>query len=748
MRQRGCRVYKLHDRISITITGTVQGVGFRPFVYRLARELRLTGHVANTSLGVIGEIQGQAGDVDEFIRRVVADAPAVAHIAGFDHQMIDPVPGETEFVIRESDPSTDKSVAILPDLATCPDCLAEINNPSDQRFQYPFTNCTNCGPRFSIINDIPYDRPNTEMRNFTMCPDCQGEYEDPGDRRFHAQPNACPVCGPRIGIDGHNATASGVVLDYCADIIRQGKILALKGIGGYQLLCDARNEAAVKELRRRKHREAKPFAVMFPNLACLQQYCSVNTEEIALLTSVVAPILLLYKKAGAGLATSVAPGNPCLGAMLPYSPLHHLLLGKFDFPVVCTSGNLHDEPIATSNAEARDKLTSIADDILSHNRSIARYVDDSVIRLTANGVQYLRRARGYAPAPHYHRRKLPNVLAVGAHFKNTIAISMGRQTVISQHIGDLSTPEAHNAFHAIVEDLPRLYDFTPEIVACDLHPDYLSSQFARNLNLPTVQVQHHHAHIASVMAEHALEGPVLGIAWDGTGLGSDGTVWGGEFLICEKGDFQRFASLRPFRLPGGDVAALEPRRSALGLLHTIGQPFHFAHGFEESELRLIEANLRQDINAPLTSSVGRLFDSVAALLGLGQVTAFEGQTAMKLEFAAHGRIGSPYPWGAGDVVDWAPMIAAIIADRDRGSSIESIAARFHGTLIEIMVAVARKSGLAEVALSGGCFQNKILYELGAKRLKEAGFKVYLPRQLPPNDGGISLGQVWVASWQY
>ena len=732
-------------RIRITIQGAVQGVGFRPFVYRLAHKLALTGSVANTAQGVIAEIQGSCEAVTNFARLVVDEAPPVARITSTAIEQLAVEPGETEFVIRFSDNSQQKTVTVLPDLATCPDCVVEIFDQRDRRFGYAFTNCTNCGPRFSIINDIPYDRPSTEMRGFTMCPECNVEYHDPRDRRFHAQPNACPACGPQLILEDDLPTPQTKAISRAAALLREGRILALKGIGGYQLLCDGRNEAALQRLRERKQREEKPLALMFPDLEMIRKFCRVEEEEEQLLQSFAAPIVLLARREDTALASSVAPDNPNLGAMLPYSPLHHLLMAELGFPVVCTSGNLHDEPIATTNDEAHAKLDPIADAFLSHNRPIARHLDDSVVRHTTRGTQYFRRARGYAPLPLHHQRDMPNVLAVGAHYKNTIAISLGRQTILSQHIGDLSTPEAHRAFARVVEDLPRLYDFTPDMVACDLHPDFLSTQYAESLGLPVVRVQHHHAHVAAVMAEHETSGPVLGIAWDGTGLGTDNTVWGGEFLLCEKGNFERVAWLDTFPLAGGDAAVQEPRRSALGLLHRAGLEADFPHDFADNELALVRQALEKGINAPLTSSVGRLFDGVAALLDLRQITTFEGQSAMALEFAAGGWLGEPYPFEVDTTIDWRSLLRAILKDRDDGVAVSNIAARFHGTLVEIMVAVARRVGVSQVALCGGCFQNRLLYEGGAARLEELGLTVLLPRQLPPNDGAIAAGQAWVAA---
>ncbi|MEE9465656.1 MAG: carbamoyltransferase HypF, partial [Candidatus Neomarinimicrobiota bacterium] len=499
-------------RIRLAIQGAVQGVGFRPFVYRLAEELDLTGSVSNTAGGVITEIQGQPKAVSAFTQRVVDEAPPVSHIASIAVDDLPVKPGETGFIILLSDDSQAKTVTILPDLATCPDCLQEIFSHQDRREGYAFTNCTNCGPRFSIINDIPYDRPNTEMRSFAMCPECEREYHNPRDRRFHAQPNACHRCGPRLSLKFEDGDDNQEPLKEAVGLLRTGHILALKGIGGYQLLCDALSEQAVQELRQRKQREEKPLAVMFPNLESVKEHCRVSKAASALLRSPAAPIVLLQRRKASDLASAVAPGNPNLGVMLPYSPLHHLLMARLNFPVVCTSGNRHDEPIAFRDDDARRRLVRLADVFLTHDRPIARHLDDSVVRVTTRGEQYFRRARGYAPLPLRLHRAGPCVLAVGAHLKNTIAIAFGDQVILSQHIGDLSTPEAHDAFRQVITDLPRLYDFTPELIACDRHPDYLSSRYAHEQGLPLVEVQHHYAHVAAVLAEHEPEEPILGVA--------------------------------------------------------------------------------------------------------------------------------------------------------------------------------------------------------------------------------------------
>ncbi|MBC8214864.1 MAG: carbamoyltransferase HypF [Candidatus Marinimicrobia bacterium] len=737
-------------RTYITICGAVQGVGFRPFVYRLAKNLELSGNVANTSAGVLIEIQGTKDIVEEFCRRVVSDAPEVSVIDEVKFQDLATVKDESSFTIIHSDSGGSKTVTILPDLATCNDCIDDISNSENRRYGYSFTNCTNCGPRFSIINDIPYDRPNTEMRKFKMCPNCQKEYDNPLDRRFHAQPNACSVCGPKILFIDTDNNPTPLNEKECLKLAQQsltnGKILALKGIGGYQLLCAATQLDVVASLRKRKMREEKPFAVMVQNLETIKQICDVSEEEEKLLTSISAPIVLLQKNKSnkQKIAINVAPENPYLGVMLPYSPLHHLLLNNGPKVLVCTSGNLHDEPIAISNSEAQTRLNKIADVFLTNNRQIARQVDDSVVRQTEKGAQFLRRARGYAPFPIIHKKDYPNILSLGAHLKNTIAITTNNRTILSQHIGDLSNQEAYQSFLKIVEDLPRLYDFKPDIVACDLHPDYLSTQHALSLGIPVISVQHHHAHIASVMAEHNEDSSVFGIAWDGTGFGTDKTVWGGEFLVCEKGNFERWGNLMPFPLPGGDLAAKEPQRSAIGILYKLGLSANFNHLWNPNEVKLVEQSLEKNINTPMTSSIGRLFDAISSLLDIRQITAYEGHSAMMLEFCATNTDNSySFDW-LNNELDWRQMVLEILKDRDTGVSNGEISGKFHNTLVNIMVDSAKLSGLRKIALGGGVFQNRLLFEKGISALQKAGFEVLTPINVPANDGGIALGQAFVA----
>jgi hydrogenase maturation protein HypF len=651
----------------------------------------------------------------------------------------------------------------LPDISTCADCLREIFDPLNRRYLYPFTNCTNCGPRFSIIESLPYDRPRTTMKIFEMCKDCRAEYENPLDRRFHAQPNACPLCGPHLELwneTGEILAFYHLALMIAAGALKDGKIVAVKGLGGFHLMVDARNDEAVQELRKRKHREEKPFALMFPTLEAIEEICEVSEIERRLLRSPETPIVLLKaKKRQTKISAQVAPGNPYLGAMLPYTPLHHLLMRELNFPVVATSGNLSDEPICTREHEALERLKNIADLFLIHDRPIARHVDDSIVREMAGRESVLRRARGFAPLPVLLKNGIISpTLAVGAHLKNSVATSIGRQTFVSQHIGDLENAPAFRAFENVIESFERLYEIKPETIACDAHPDYLSTHFAQNSALPVVSVQHHYAHVLSCMAENDLTAPVLGVAWDGTGYGSDGTIWGGEFLCVTEKDFERAAHFRTFRLLGGDKAAKEPRRVALGILYEIFGDQVFAmndlppvRAFTNSELSVMRKMLESNLNSPVTSSAGRLFDGVSSIIGLRQIIRFEGQAAMELEFLIDDHetnerynfeiiksVSSPL------IVNWELIIKEIIADRKANTSRAKISAKFHNTLVETIVAVAHLSGKS-VALSGGCFQNKYLLERAARRLGEENFKVYWHQRVPTNDGGIALGQTLAAS---
>lgn len=756
------------DRLKVIIHGAVQGVGFRPFIYRLATELGLRGWVLNSSQGVLIEVEEERPVLEEFLLRIEREKPPRAIIQSLEFSFLDPV-GYSEFVIRHSQETGEKTVLILPDIATCPECRREVGDPGDRRYRYPFTNCTHCGPRFTIIRALPYDRPNTSMAHFPLCPDCYREYEDPLDRRFHAQPVACPVCGPWVELwDGARNRNGDEAIQKAAQAVREGRILAMKGLGGFLLIADARNQAAVQRLRERKHREEKPFALLYPSLEMVKEHCLISPLEERVLTSAESPIVLLRRRPGAEVAPGVAPENPYLGVMLPYTPLHDLLMQELGFPVVATSGNRSDEPICIDENEAQKRLGGIADLFLVHNRPIVRHSDDSVVRVVLGQELVLRRARGYAPLPVLLKHEVPPILAVGAHLKNTIALSVGRQVFLSQHIGDLDTPEACAAFERVIADFLRLYEVEPVAIAHDLHPDYFSTQWAHKVAdghggasladaLPLrIPVQHHHAHLASCLAENEVEGPALGVTWDGTGYGLDGTVWGGEFLWGDASGFERVAHLRTFRLPGGDTAVKEPRRTALGVLWE-----HFGSealeredwapvaAFSSEERRLLGQMLEKGVNAPVTSSAGRLFDAVAALIGLRQKVRFEAQAAMMLEYAVDETVTEAYPLPITHtqplVVDWGPLLEALLTDLRQGVSVGVMAARFHNALAEGIAAVARKLRVKRAALSGGCFQNRILLERAYRRLTEAGIRVYVHQRIPPNDGGIALGQVAVAA---
>jgi hydrogenase maturation protein HypF len=758
----------VNARVHIAIRGAVQGVGFRPFVYRLAVEMRLGGWVLNSPGGVFIEAEGDQGSLDTFILRVGAEKPPLASVQSMECTFLDPC-GSSSFEILKSTSSGESGALVLPDIATCPECLAEILDPANRRHMYPFTNCTHCGPRFTIIESLPYDRPNTSMKSFPMCDDCRREYADPADRRFHAQPIACPACGPRLALwddRGNPGARDHDALLQAAHMIREGRIVALKGIGGFQILADAGNDDAVNRLRSRKHREEKPFALMAPDIAAVRSLCEVSPLEERVLVSGESPIVLLKKKRGAfhhavtRPGSPVAPGNPFLGIMLPSSPLHHILLGELAFPVVATSGNLTDEPICTDEQEAVRRLGGIADAFLVHNRPIVRHADDSIVRVMLGRELVTRRARGFSPLPVRLGFRAPEMLAVGAHLKNTVAVSRGENVFISQHIGDLETKESLDAFHRGVRDMLSLFSVTPVRVVSDLHPDYLSTGFAQSAGFPLVTVQHHHAHVASCMAENGLRGTVLGISWDGTGYGTDGTIWGGEFLVTDGATFERAAALKRFRLPGGEKAIREPRRQALGLLFEMFGPDIFGRvdlaplrSFTPGELTALRTMLERGVNAPYTTSAGRLFDAVASITALQQMCSYEGQAAMALEFALGEEPEGEYPFditasATADIrwtVDWSPMVRALLKDVEEGTGGPVIAARFHNGLAEAAVDVARKSGENRVVLSGGCFQNRYLTERVVRRLREEGFRPYWHQRVPPNDGGIALGQIAVAS---
>ena len=722
------------QRLRITLRGAVQGVGFRPFVYRLATELSLTGWVLNSSSGLVVEVEGASDRLSHFEQRLEQERPKASVVTVRESAWL-AAQGSTHFEILASEHDSGKTVNVLPDLATCTDCREELFDPENRRFEYPFTNCTNCGPRYTIVVDIPYDRPNTTMQKFALCPACREEYENPANRRFHAQPNACPVCGPQL--DG--------TIEDAVEALLQGEIVALKGIGGFQLLADARSPDAVARLRQRKHREEKPFALMMPSLEVAGHYCEISPAEVQLLESQAAPIVLLQPKPGTDIAPNVAHCSPYLGVMLPYSPLHHLLTQECRFPLIATSGNRSDEPIAIANDEATVRLKDIADHFLMHNRPIVRACDDSVVRLTRGRAGILRRARGYAPLGIRVARPVPAVLAVGGHLKNTVAIGIGQEVFLSQHIGDLETLEARGAFEKAIDDLCRLYSFKPELVACDLHPDYASTHWAEKSGLPLIRVQHHQAHVAACAAENNLQEPYLGVSWDGTGYGLDGAIWGGEFFRVEENQFERIAHLRSFGLPGGDAAVREGWRSGASLVFEVGgteQANPDATAQSAGKPRLDESKVRymleHGINVVPTTSVGRLFDAVASITGVAHKNRFEGQAAMLLENEIGPlRCEEAYPLPSGD---WGPLILTVMADQRAGVPVPRIAARFHNALVEWILEVAASAGSKHVVLSGGVFQNRYLTERAAAALESRGFEVHTHQRVPPNDGGIALGQ--------
>lgn len=739
-------------RRQVRVEGSVQGVGFRPFVYRLAGEIGAVGWVENTPQGVTIEVEAAPDKLDIFCSRLQTELPPHAAISRMESRPVAAL-AEHAFIIRESAHAGCVSAGIVPDLATCPDCLREINDPTNRRYRYPFTNCTHCGPRFSIVEGLPYDRVSTTMREFVMCDLCRAEYENPLDRRFHAQPNACPNCGPRLKLldtSGQKLAVGDDALKAASQLIAHGLIVAVKGLGGFHLMVDARNALAVSRLRERKHRYEKPLAVMSPSLEYVSRLCEVSSAERDALLSASAPIVLL-RHHGEEIALQVAPENPYLGVMLPYTPLHHLLMGELRFPVVATSGNVSGEPIVTDNDEALEKLGGIADAFLVHDRPIARPVDDSVLMIVEGSPVMLRRSRGYAPEAFELDAGSHTVIATGAHQKNVIAMAHGESVILSQHLGDMDAEPVQAAFAHALSDLQTIYHTEPAIAACDLHPDYPSTRYARLTGLHVISVQHHYAHALACLAEHRIGGPALAVVWDGTGFGTDGTNWGGEFLRVDKHGFQRVASLRPFPLPGGDLCAREPRRCALGILYALyGREFPPERlDFTAQELNVLTTAIERGINAPLTSSMGRLFDSVAALIGLRQQCSFEGQAAMALEFVQDlTETDKWYPFDVTPVtqpnrarersLDWGPMMVTLLDDK---SGKAAIAAKFHNTLTAMIKAVAIEIGERNVILTGGCFQNRILLQKAIRVLREAGFTPYWPQQYPPNDGGIALGQV-------
>lgn len=751
-------------RYHITIFGAVQGVGFRPFVYRLAQQLQVNGWVSNHAGGVIIEAEAGKEVMDRFTAALTLEKPAVASIHSLEITELDPC-HYSGFSIRQSDIAGTKTAVVMPDLAMCPDCRREMLDPNDRRYLYPFTNCTNCGPRWSIIRTIPYDRANTSMQRFTMCPDCRREYDDPSDRRFHAQPNACPVCGPSLTLTDASGTilsTRGDAFRQCARALMEGKIVAVKGIGGYHLMTDPFNDVSVRLLRERKRREEKPFAVMMPNIETALRYCDLDRKETDALLSTAAPIVLAQKRDGGSegrmLSPSIAPGNPLLGIILPYAPVHHLLMHELQQPLIATSGNLTDEPICIDDTDALRRLGGIADLFLMHDRPILRHADDSIVRIMAERETVLRRGRGLAPLPvMLDHAPEQTILAVGAHLKNTVAVNVGAAVYISQHIGDLETEQSFHAFKESVNGLQDLYKITPDIIAADAHPEYLSSAYARALPQRKQIVQHHAAHIFSCMAENRLTSELFGVAWDGTGFGDDGTIWGGEFFSWDGEEMRRVGTFRPFPLPGGSTAVKEPRRTALGLLYEMSngkldgfEDLPTLQQFTPNQRETLRRMLMNGLNSPRTSSAGRLFDAVSSLIGLRHAMAYEGQAALELESLADASAAGVYPFIIGTLpsdpsvamVDWEPMVRSIIDDLRSSVPVAQISGKFHRTMAGIIVAMAERMGKRTVVLSGGCFQNALLTERTIARLTGSGFAPYWHQRIPPNDGGIALGQLY------
>jgi len=759
-------------RKRIRVRGIVQGVGFRPFVYNLAHQLGLAGYVLNSSAGVTIEIEGREQQIAQFVVTLRGGPPPLAQIEHVAIEGMEPA-GEQGFVIRRSEAEPGEFVLISPDVATCEECWRDFGATENRRYGYPFTNCTNCGPRYTIIQDIPYDRPNTTMSQFHMCPLCQAEYDDPSNRRFHAQPNACPACGPGLALvpsggafpheADYRSRGTTAIVRRVRELLRDGGIVAAKGLGGFLLACDAENDIAVRTLRTRKRRSDKPFALMSRDIADVEHFCTVTPEERNLLFSAKRPIVILDRREGSRISSAVAPGNDTVGVMLPYTPLHYLLFSDSpDEPsqfraLVMTSGNLSEEPIVISNEEAWERLREVADWFVFHNRDIYMRADDSVARVFEQRERVLRRSRGYVPHPVDLGMELKEVLACGAELKNTLCLTKGRYAILSQHIGDLENYETQVFFEETLANLKKLFRVEPRAVAYDLHPQYLSTQFALRLALePKIGVQHHHAHIASCMAENHLSGKVIGVAFDGTGYGTDGKIWGGEFLLVDYVGFERRAHLRYVPLPGGDAAVRQPWRMALSYLRdTFGgsASLGFADPIPNADIAIVDAMLARRLNCIDTSSCGRLFDAVSSMVGLRQEVTFEGQAAIELEMLADPSVECVYPYeitrDEPEQLDMRPMIEAIVRDLERGSTTNEISAAFHNTLAAMIVDVCCRTrgtgNLGRVCLSGGTFQNVFLLRRTVRGLRQSGFEVFLHAKVPPNDGGIALGQAVIAN---
>ena len=747
-------------RVEIKITGIVQGIGFRPFIYNLARSHSIRGWVLNNEKGVFIDAEAENGNLDRFIKDIPKLAPPLARIESFDVKYIKPL-GYTAFEIKKSEGAQEKFVLVSPDVATCDQCLSELFSSQNFRYRYPFINCTLCGPRFTIIKDIPYDRHKTTMAPFTMCSVCQREYEDPSDRRFHAQPNACSTCGPSLRLDDPNGKeVLGDPIETTLKLLESGRILAIKGLGGFHLACDAKNQNAVSSLRARKFREDKPFAVMCRDIEEVKEHCEVNEEEEKLLLSVERPIVILSRKKDSSIAHAVAPFQDTLGVMLPYSPLHHLLLKGPLKALVMTSGNVSDEPIAYKNEETKNRLRNIADYFLFHNREIHMRCDDSVTRIFEGKPYIIRRSRGYVPFPIKLPFSLEMILACGGELKNTFCLTRDHYAFMSHHIGDLENLETLTSFEEGIEHFKKLFYIEPKAVAYDLHPDYLSTQYA--LSIPDIQkvgVQHHHAHIVSVMAENGIEGDVIGVALDGTGFGLDGTIWGGEFIKANLRGFDRLAHLKKVPMPGGTMAIKEPWRMALVYLSE-------AFGNKTDHLRIdsmrradpqkweiLRRMIEKKINTPWTSSMGRLFDAVSSLLSIRDEVHYEGQAAIELQMIADQRVKEEYLFHIHKdetpiVIDPTEIIRGIVRNLIDAAPPSKISGKFHRTISRLIVETCKtirtKESLDRVVLSGGVFQNIFLLTLATEELKRSGFDVYTHHLVPPNDGGIALGQAVIA----
>jgi hydrogenase maturation protein HypF len=747
----------VRQRLRVRVEGTVQGVGFRPFVYRVAAELGLAGWVLNDSRGVLIEAEGERDALDALLDRMRNDAPPLAIVERIADEPV-AATGETDFRITESAEGGEAEAAVSADMATCDDCLAELFDPTNRRHRYPFTNCTNCGPRFTIVRGVPYDRPLTTMASFEMCERCRAEYENPLDRRFHAQPNACPDCGPSLRLVDRAgrplADGSEGSLDVAVLALAEGGIVAVKGLGGYHLACRADDESVVAELRARKHREDKPFALMAPSAESALELVELDDAAGALLTSRERPIVLAPRRPDAPVARSVAPASGELGVMLPYSPLHHLLLADSGAALVMTSANVSDEPIAFRDDDALGRLAGIADVFLVHDRPIETRTDDSVVRVVSGRPLFLRRSRGYVPRDLPLRTQRP-VLACGAELKNTFCLAKGERAWVGHHIGDLKNYETLRSFTEGIEHFRELFAIEPELVAHDLHPEYLSTKYALEREAAeTLGVQHHHAHLAACLAEHREVGPAIGAIFDGTGYGTDGTVWGGELLVGDARGFERAGHLHPVRMPGGERAIRQPWRMACSwLLETLGGqpplPPLLAERVGEEEWSKVAELAGSGLASPVTSSAGRLFDAVAALCGIRAEVNYEGQAAVELEAAADAAVRVAYPLPGTDVLDARETLVAILADLGAGVPVAEVASKFHNAVAEgtarACAGLARAEGIDLVVLSGGVFQNRLLLERTAEALERAGLRVLVPRLLPPNDGGVAFGQAAVAA---